>query len=65
MEKQSEDIQRKIVEGALKNESLENLQLGFSEAKLNSMYDQYKRFFNRADGSGIYSMDITVTVSSV
>lgn len=58
MEKQSEDIQRKIVEGALKNDSLENLQLGFSEAKLSSMYDQYKHFFNRADGSGIYSMDI-------
>ena len=37
MEKQSEDIQRKIVEGALKNESLENLQLGFSEAK----HEQY------------------------
>lgn len=64
MEKQSEDIQRKIVEGALKNESLENLQLGFSEAKLNSMYDQYKRFFNRADGSGIYSMDITEVTSN-
>lgn len=58
MEKQSEDIQRKIVEGALKNDILENLQLGFSEAKLSSMYDQYKHFFNRADGSGIYSMDI-------
>lgn len=58
MEKQSEDIQRKIVEGALKNDILENLQLGFSEEKLSSMYDQYKHFFNRADGSGIYSMDI-------
>ena len=58
MEKQSEDIQRKIVEGALKNDILENLQLGFSESKLSSMYDQYKHFFNRADGSGIYSMDI-------
>ena len=64
MEKQSEDIQRKIVEGALKNDSLENLQLGFSESKLNSMYDQYKRFFNRADGSGIYSMDITEVTSN-
>lgn len=64
MEKQSEDIQRKIVEGAVKNESLENLQLGFSEAKLNNMYDQYKRFFNRADGSGIYSMDITEVTSN-
>lgn len=64
MEKQSEDIQRKIVEGALKNESLENLQLGFSEAKLSNMYDQYKRFFNRADGSGIYSMDITEITSN-
>lgn len=64
MEKQSEDIQRKIVEGAVKNESLENLQLGFSEAKLSNMYDQYKRFFNRADGSGIYSMDITEITSN-
>lgn len=64
MEKQSEDIQRKIIEGAVKNESLENLQLGFSEAKLSSMYDQYKRFFNRADGSGIYSMDITEVTSN-
>ena len=64
MEKQSEDIQRKIVEGALKNDSLENLQLGFSESKLSSMYDQYKRFFNRADGSGIYSMDITEVTSN-
>lgn len=64
MEKQSEDIQRKIVEGAVKNESLENLQLGFSEAKLSSMYDKYKRFFNRADGSGIYSMDITEVTSN-
>lgn len=64
MEKQSEDIQRKIVEGAVKNEGLENLQLGFSEAKLNNMYDQYKRFFNRADGSGIYSMDITEVTSN-
>lgn len=64
MKKQSEDIQRKIVEGAVKNESLENLQLGFSEAKLSNMYDQYKRFFNRADGSGIYSMDITEVTSN-
>lgn len=64
MEKQSEDIQRKIVEGALKNDSFENLQLGFSESKLSSMYDQYKRFFNRADGSGIYSMDITEVTSN-
>lgn len=63
MEKQSEDIQRKIVEGALKNDSLENLQLGFSESKLSSMYDQYKRFFNRPNGSGIYSMDITEVTS--
>lgn len=64
MEKQSEDIQRKIVEGALKNDSLENLQLGFSESKLSNMYDQYMRFFNRADGSGIYSMDITEVTSN-
>lgn len=64
MEKQTEAIQRKIIEGAVKNDSLESLQLGFSEAKLSSMYDQYKRFFNRADGSGIYSMDITEVTSN-
>ena len=64
MEKQTEAIQRKIIEGAVKNESLDNLQLGFSETKLSSMYGQYKNFFNRADGSGIYSMDITEVTSN-
>ena len=59
MDKQTEDIQKKIIEGSIKKLALNDLSLEFNDSRLENMYNQYQHFFNRSDGSGIYSMNIT------
>lgn len=58
MDKKAEEIQKKIIEASIKNLRFDELGLEFSDSRLENMYNQYQRFFNRPDGSGIYSMEI-------
>ena len=55
----TEKLQRKVIECALKNEELTalNYNLKYPD-KLQDMYAKYKKFFNRNDGSGIYDLKI-------
>ena len=55
----TEKLQRKVIECALKNEEFTALDYNLKYPdKLQDMYVKYKRFFNRNDGSGIYDLKI-------